>query len=318
MSLDGSHSVLTIGNFDGVHLGHREILHQVLQAAKKRQALACVYTFRPHPQEVLRPGTQVKLLTTYDEKLEVLESLGLDVAVEEPFSQEFFTLSARDFFNKVVLEGFRAKALFVGHDFAFGKNREGNLALLRTLCEENGIELTVISQQSAAGSIVSSTVIRNYLLQGEVAKAATLLGQPFFYRGTVVKGDQRGRLLGFPTANLKIENKLTLPSGVYATWAWVERGGQRERFPSVTNIGVRPTFYSGENDLPVVVETHLILPTSLSTIDLYGERLEVQFVERLREERRFPSREDLVAQIKLDRIQAEEVLKRMAVNDSKM
>ncbi len=300
MGLQGSHSVLTIGNFDGVHLGHREILSRVLAEAKKRQALACVYTFRPHPQEVLRPGTQVKLLTTYDEKLEIFESLGLDVAVEEPFSQEFFTLSAREFFKKVVLDGFKAQALFVGHDFAFGKNREGNLALLRTLCEEYGVELTVISQQSAVGAAVSSTVIRSHLLKAEVAQAAKLLGQYFFYRGTVIKGDQRGRLLGFPTANLQIENKLTLPSGVYATWAWVERGGQRERFPSVTNIGTRPTFYSGKNELPVVVETHLILPTSLSTIDLYGERLEVQFVEYLRAEKRFNGPDALMVQIRQD------------------
>jgi riboflavin kinase/FMN adenylyltransferase len=308
LELTRDHAVLTIGNFDGIHLGHRRILEAVLADSRKTGGPACVYTFRPHPQEVLRPGTQVKLLTHYDEKIKILESLGLDVVVEEPFSQEFFTLSAREFFEKVIVRGFKAVSLFVGHDFAFGKNREGNLDLLRSLCLEKGIRLTVVPPEQFGGEIVSSTRIRTALLEGHVAEAARLMDQFFFYRGVVVKGDQRGRLLGFPTANLKLENKLALPRGVFATWAILDRGGRREKIPSVTNVGIRPTFTEKALDeglLPVVVECHLILPEG-ETIDLYGETLEVQFVERFRDERKFASFDELKTQIALDKEQARE------------
>ncbi|MBS1963910.1 MAG: bifunctional riboflavin kinase/FAD synthetase [Bdellovibrionales bacterium] len=306
--LTRDHAVLTIGNFDGIHLGHRKILAAVIEESKRTGGPACLYTFRPHPQEVLRPGTTVKLLTHYDEKVRLLESLGLDVVVEEPFSQEFFTLSAREFFEKVIVRGFKAVSLFVGHDFAFGKGREGNLDLLRELCAEKGIRLTVVPPEEFGGEIVSSTRIRAALLAGRVAEAAKLMDRLFFYRGVVVKGDQRGRLLGFPTANLKLENKLALPRGVYATWAIVERGGKREKVPSVTNVGIRPTFAekaAAEGLLPVVVECHLILPEG-ETIDLYGETLEVQFVDRFRDEKKFASFDELKTQIALDKEQARE------------
>lgn len=305
LEMTRDHSVLTIGNFDGVHLGHQEIFRRVKEESERTGGPACVHTFRPHPQEVLRPGVSVKLLNTYDEKLEIIESLGIDVAVEEPFSQEFFTLSAREFFQKVILHGFKARSLFVGHDFAFGKNREGHLGLLEQLCRESGVKLTVIPQLSVDGHAVSSTAIRKLLQEGKVAQAAKFMGRPFFYRGSVVKGDQRGRLLGFPTANLRLESKLALPHGVYATWATVKRGGASEKYPSVTNLGVRPTFTPTEGELQVVVETHLILPEGQS-LDLYGETLEVQFVDRFRDEKKFSSIDELKAQIFRDREQAKE------------
>lgn len=299
-------AVLTIGNFDGVHLGHQRILQEVIAESKRTGGPACVYTFRPHPQEVLRPGTQVKLLTLYEEKIALLESFGIDVVVEEPFSQEFFTLSAREFFEKVIIRGFKAVSLFVGHDFAFGKNREGNLDLLMEWCREKKIRLTVVAPEESGNGIVSSTRIRTLLLEGKVSDAAKLMDRFFFYRGIVVKGDQRGRLLGFPTANLKLENKLALPHGVYATWAILDRGGRREKIPSVTNVGVRPTFGDGSAELlPVVVETHLILPEG-DSIELYGERLEVQFVDRFRDEKKFGSFDELKTQIRLDKDQARE------------
>lgn len=306
LKLTRGHTVLTIGNFDGVHLGHQSILRQILLESNRVGGLACLYTFRPHPQEVLRPGIEVKLLTHYDEKVRILESLGLDIVVEEPFSQDFFNLSAREFFKKVVVDGFHAISLFVGHDFAFGKNREGNLELLRALCGENGIRITVVPPERSAGEIVSSTKIRSLLLEGKTQEAADFMGRYFFYRGVVVKGDQRGRLLGFPTANLKLENKLALPHGVYVTWAIIERGGRREKLPSVTNVGTRPTFTeraNAEGLLPVVVECHLILPEGES-VDLYGESLEVQFVRRLRDEKKFESFHELKTQIARDKEEA--------------
>lgn len=305
------HTVVTIGNFDGVHLGHREILERLKRKAIQTHGLSLVYTFRPHPQEVLRPGTDVKLITTYDEKTQLLESAGIDLVVEEPFSQDFFTLSAREFFDRILVQGFQAKHLFVGHDFAFGRNREGDFAQLSQWCAEAGIEIERIEpfcrlvdpvgKGPAESVTVSSSRIRKALLEGDVAMAAKMLGGFFFYRGTVMKGDQRGRLLGFPTANLRIENKLALPNGVYATWAILKRkSGHDEKIASVTNVGVRPTFYPEQGALPKVVETHLILPAG-EFPDLYGETLEVQFAERFRDEKKFGSIDELKAQIAIDR-----------------
>lgn len=307
LELTRDHAVLTIGNFDGVHLGHQKILAQVIAESKSTGGPACVFTFRPHPQEVLRPGTQVKLLTLYDEKIKIFEEMGIDVVVEEPFSQQFFTLSAREFFEKVIVKGFKAVSIFVGHDFAFGKNREGNLDILKQWCDGRNIRVTVVPPQEFRGEIVSSTRVRTLLGEGNVSEAAKLMGRFFFYRGVVVKGDQRGRLLGFPTANLKLENKLALPRGVYATWAITTKGEHRQKFPAVTNVGVRPTFKeeTAQNALPVVVECHLILPEG-ETIDLYGETLEVQFVERFRDEKKFESFEALKAQITQDKEQAKD------------
>jgi riboflavin kinase / FMN adenylyltransferase len=302
LKLERTQSVLTIGNFDGVHLGHQELIEKTVGYAKGTGGPSCVYTFRPHPQEVLRPGTKVKLITAYGEKLEIFREKGIDITVEELFSQDFFSQSAESFFDSVVVKGFRASHLVVGHDFAFGKNREGNTESLKTLCSSKGIHLTVVPQKRVGDEVCSSTNIRTLLLAGNVTAAEKLLGRPFFYRGIVRKGDQRGRLLGFPTANTRIENKLELPNGVYATWAVIKKGNFIGKYPSVTNIGIRPTFKSEGEKL---VETHVILPESQS-FEIYGEELEVQFVDRFREEKKFSSFEDLKKQIFLDREQAKE------------
>lgn len=300
LNLEQGNSVLTIGNFDGVHLAHQAILKNVKQAAERIGGLSCVFTFRPHPQEVLRPGVQVKLLTTYDEKLEILDSLGIDVVVEQPFSQDFFNLSADDFFKRVICQGFRTKVLFVGHDFRFGKNREGHFDELKQWCARDGIEVQMIEQQKIGNDQISSTLIREKLLKGQVAEASTLLGRPFFYRGAVVKGDQRGRLLGFPTANLKLEHKLPLPNGVYATWAVLKRQGTELKLPSVTNIGTRPTFHAESGEIPVIIETHVFFPKG-ENVDIYGETLEVRFLDYFRTEKKFGSFEELKQQIQSDK-----------------
>jgi riboflavin kinase/FMN adenylyltransferase len=300
-----SHPVVTIGNFDGVHIGHRKIIELAISKAKARGGQCVAYTFRPHPQIALRPGAQIQLLSTYDEKIELLESLGLDVIVEEPFSREFSVIEPERFFNEVLLQRLRAEVIVVGYDFAFGKERNGHLEALESFCKSAKVELVVVPPQSMGISdrneIVSSSRIRNHLLSGKIELATRLLGKEFFYRGVVMKGAGRGRKIGFPTANLKIESKLTLPYGVYATWA--VRGSQK--YPSVTNIGVRPTFQAEDKELSVLVETHLLN----ETMDLYGSTLEVRFVAKLREERKFSGIEELKAQIYLDASQAEGLLK---------
>lgn len=302
------HPVVCIGNFDGVHLGHQQIVALTIEQARARGGTAVAYTFRPHPQVALRPEANIQLLTTYDEKIEVLTMLGVDVIIEEPFSREFSNTSPAEFFRDSLIRRLNTEAIVIGYDFAFGNRREGHLEGLKRLCAESGVALEVVSPhrvfEGGEVEVASSSRIRRYLLEGEIRAASRLLGREFAYRGIVVKGAGRGRKLGFPTANLQLENKLALPYGVYATWA--VSGGTR--YPSVTNVGVRPTFgpASGKG-LPALVETHLMIERP---VELYGSPLEVRFVERLREERRFDGVEELKAQIALDIDEAREALEK--------
>ena len=286
-----THPVITIGNFDGVHRGHQAIIELAVKKARARKGQCVAYTFKPHPQIALKPGAQVALLSTYDEKLDALSKLGVDVVIEEPFSREFSTTAPEQFFKDVLLRRLNAEAVVVGYDFGFGKERGGQIAVLEALCTQDGVELTVVQPQRVDGEIVSSSRIRQHLLTGNLEIANRLLGRQFSYRGIVVKGEGRGRKIGFPTANLKLDNKLALPYGVYATWAIL---GDR-KFLSVTNLGVRPTFQT-DQELPALVETHLLD----QTIDLYGSSLEVLFVERLRDEKKFSGIDDLKIQIQKD------------------
>lgn len=308
LSIPLKHPVVTIGNFDGVHLGHREIIRRTIEKARARGGMAIAYTFRPHPQQALRPGTYLPLLSTYDEKLELLAGTGIDAVVEEPFSREFSTVPPEAFFNDVLIRRLSAEAIVVGYDFAFGKERQGHLEVLEKFCRKVGVELTVVPPQRTDSEVVSSSRIRQHLLAGDVEAANRLLGRPFSYSGVVSRGEGRGRKIGFPTANLELENKLALPYGVYATWAVCEPLFPGKILPSVTNVGVRPTFTSKKTalgeELPALVETHLLD----LTVDLYGSRLEVRFVRRLREERKFSGIDALKAQIALDASAARTIL----------
>ena len=318
--------VVTIGNFDGVHQGHQRIIALAIQQARGHQGTAVAFTFRPHPQVALRPESAPAMITTYDEKLELLAHAGVDLILEQPFSREFSTSQPEQFFNEILLRRLNATSIVVGYDFAFGKGREGHLEALAELCQRSAVKLTVVEPQRSDGEIVSSSRVRQLLQAGEVQTAARLLGRPFFYRGVVIKGDARGRKLGFPTANLRLENKIALPNGVYATVArvrdargqWLEEG---VLIPSVTNIGVRPTFTisaaaqtsgssSPDGVFPALIETHLLG----RALDLYGLTLEVQFVERLREERKFDGVDALKTQIARDADQAASVVKSWLVH----
>jgi riboflavin kinase/FMN adenylyltransferase len=291
------HPVVTIGNFDGVHLGHQQIIRLAVEKARARGGTAIAYTFRPHPQVALRPEAQLQLLSTYDEKLEILGQLGIDVVIEEPFSREFSNTPPEEFFSDVLLHRLSTEAIVVGYDFAFGAQRQGHLQFLENFCKSSGVELTVVQPQRIGDEVVSSSKIRQYLKSGDPSGAARLMGRYFSYRGAVLKGDARGRKIGFPTANLKLENKLALPLGVYATLSICESAFPGQVIPSVTNIGVRPTFQSQDGGaLPILIETHLLDVTG----DLYGNTLEVRFVERLRDEMKFSGIDELKAQIQRD------------------
>jgi riboflavin kinase/FMN adenylyltransferase len=295
-----SRPIVTIGNFDGLHLGHREIIQSVIARAKAEGGTSVVYTFRPHPHLALTPAHDLQLINTYDEKIGLLDEMGVDVVVEEPFSREFSTISPEKFFRDVLLKRLSPHAIYVGYDFGFGKDRSGSLDLLRALCEAEGIELHVAKPEKINGEVCSSTRIRAYLKNGDVKAARALLGRDFFYRGLVVRGHGRGHRIGFATANVRTESKLQVKEGVYATWA-IHEG---HRYKSVTNVGRQPTFNADAN-APIAVETHILDFDR----DIYGSVLEVSMVERIRDEVKFSGVDELVAQIKRDVEKAKGILK---------
>lgn len=290
-----SQSVVTIGNFDGVHLGHQEILSQAKIVAERKGLRCLVFTFFPHPCSVLKSDFLPSLLSTQFEKNNFLKKLGADQIIEQVFDLDFASLSAEDFFNSILLNQLKAETLVVGYDFAFGKARSGTLDLLKKLCKKKKVNLMVVPPCKNGSIIISSSKIRELLLCGEIEIANDFLGRFFSYQGTVVKGKGRGKLLGFPTANLEWEEKLVLPYGVYATYTTINQ----VRYLSVTNIGVRPTFVhslENKNGNPLVIETHLID----ASCDLYDKILLIEFVSFIRKEIKFSDKKDLVQQIQKD------------------
>jgi riboflavin kinase/FMN adenylyltransferase len=289
---------LSIGKFDGVHLGHQSIIRELTAGAHAAGAPAVVLTFDPHPSVVLYGRRDSFYLSMPDEKAELLTELGIDLVVTHPFNQQVAQLSAKQFLTNVDAH-LGLKQLWVGHDFTLGHNREGDVPRLRQIGKEMGFsvhEITVVRRDREA---VSSSRIRTLLEAGAVEPANQLLGRSFYVIGEVVTGEGRGRKLGIPTANLSIPKERVVPgAGVYASW--VTWGGKR--YPAVTNVGVRPTFE--EEPVAPRVEPHLLDFEG----DLYGEELRVTFETRLRGEQKFPGIDALVAQIKIDIQKARVVL----------
>ncbi len=287
--------VLTIGNFDGLHLKHRKLIQSMTERARVEGGTSIIYTFRPHPHHALSPGSAMQLLNTYDEKLEMIEAMGVDVAIEEPFSREFSTIAPEKFLRDILLKRLSALAVYVGYDFAFGKDRAGSLELLKEFCEAEGVECNVCVPLKIGGEICSSTSIREHILAGRIREANALLGREFFYRGLVVRGHGRGKKIGFATANVHTESLLSVKEGVYVTRAAIKGSADAKTYASVTNVGRQPTF-NKDAQAPVVMETHILD----FDLDIYGETLEVRMVDRLRDEVRFSSVDQLVAQIRTD------------------
>ncbi len=293
---------LAIGNFDGVHRGHQALLGAMIDDARRHGRQAGLLTFDPHPTIVLRPDRVQSYLTTMAERLEALAELPLDFAVVYPFSLETARTPARAFIA-ALQQALRLAALWVGPDFALGRNREGDVDALQAMGAELGFSVHVIEPQLLQGEEVRSGRVRTYLLEGDVQAAALQLGRPYQVTGQVVAGAQRGRSIGFPTANLAVpEGRLLPANGVYATWVHLDddpvmRG---RRLASVTNIGVRPSFDNGQR----TVETHLLDFDG----DLYGRPLTLLFAARLRPEQRFPSVDALIAQIGQDAAAARRLL----------
>jgi len=292
---------LTIGVFDGIHLGHQYLIQQTAQAARAVDGKAGLVTFWPHPLEVLRPTLEVRYLTLLEEKLARLERLGtVDLVIVMPFTPALSLMPARDFLD-LLRRHLNVRVVLEGADFKLGHNREGDMAYLSAYGQEHGVAVQTVELSQADHARISSTRIRLLLGEGSVVEAAALLGRPYSVSGVVVQGDQRGRLLGFPTANLEIDAKKTLPAdGVYAVLARVGN----EIFQGVANNGVRPTV-DGTRHL---TEVYLLDVAR----DLYGKVLEIDFIARLREERRFAGIEALKAQIAADVQQARLVLSQEA------
>lgn len=285
---DARASVITIGNFDGVHLGHQEILRQVVERARRENALATVVTFDPHPLKVLRPDDAPSLLSTTDQRLAQIGRAGIDAALVLHFDAELARLSAREFIEEFVVNTLRAKAVFVGGNFRFGHRGAGDVALLRGLGRELGFDVQCIDPVACRGQVVSSTAIRQALAEGRVTDAGRMLGRPFSLAGQIEAGAGLGRRVVVPTLNLRTEQEAKPKIGVYATEISV--GGRVYR--GVTNVGVRPTF-DGQG---LSIESFLFdFDGSVAT----GE-LEVLFWERLRDEMKFPGPEALRAQILRD------------------
>lgn len=296
--------ILTVGNFDGIHVGHRAILETVVTRARARSGQAVVYTFEPHPRKVLRPDRAPGLLLTLEQKLELLAEAGVDATVVEPFSLEFASTPAERFVRENLYQRIRPLEVYVGYDFHFGRDREGSMRMLTELGPRLGFAVTIIPEVTMDDGDVNSTRIRQVLENGGVEKAALMLGRPYSVRGRVVEGRKRGRMLDFPTANLDAENEVLPAVGVYAgEFELLDEGdpARGSRWPAVTNVGRRPTF---EDDGGVVVEAHCVGFDG----DLYGRRADLRFLHHLREERRFEGVEALRAQIRADVEEARRLL----------
>ena len=285
-------AVMTIGNFDGVHIGHQALFHEVIERADALGGTSVAMTFNPHPLRVLRPNGHPPLITIYQQKVELIASAGIDVFIGVPFTGEFAAIPALSFITDLLVRRIGMRAIVVGQDYTFGRNREGNIDLLREMSGPLGYEVVVagwIRSPGATTDRISSTRIRELVQVGQMAQAEKMLGRHYQIRGTVEVGRRRGAaLLGFPTANITLQDELCPATGVYAVT--VELAG--ELFPAVANIGFSPTF----DDHVFTVEVHLLDFNR----DIYGQAIRVNFIERIRDEIRFASLKDLSDQIRRD------------------
>lgn len=291
----GERTVLTIGVYDGVHVGHRTVISQVRERAAREGAKSVVVTFDRHPLSVVRPEAAPRLLANLDQKLSLLESTGIDAVVIVPFNEAQANETPVEFVERVLVHSLAAKVVIVGSDFHFGHMRQGNVTLLREMGERHDFTcepVVLVPRADGIDEPVSSTAIRRALAGGEIDTASRMLGRPYEVRGTVVAGDQRGRTIGFPTANVQIPNGMCMPSdGVYAGLYTRADGSE---YATAINLGRRPTFYT--NQEASLLEAYLMDFTG----DLYGEDASVKFLAFLRSEKQFSGIDELKQQLQLD------------------
>lgn len=297
-------TVLTLGVFDGLHIGHQRIMETVVERAKAADAVPTAITFDPHPRAVLHPDSAPPLLQTLDQRLANLEVLGIEQAIVIPFTAEFSQQPAEDFLTDIIRDRLHAKEVYLGKGFAFGKDRGGNIELLRQKSAELGFIADEVDEVQLRGIRVSSSAIRRLLADGKVNLARRMLGRPYGVEGVIIRGNRRGHTIGFPTANLKPHNRVIPRYGVYATATLID-GIWRK---SITNIGVRPTF---ESDADPSIETYVFDFDG----DLYGDVLRVRFLHRIRDEKKFNGIDELKAQIELDSDRARNYFRHQGVQN---
>jgi len=298
-------TVLTIGNFDGIHRGHQALLRELQRFASQQDMTSAILTFDPHPLAVLRPTQPLQLLTTPMERLYLASALGIEMGIIHPFTSTVAAQEPAEFMGNLV-RMFNVQALVVGPDFALGRNRSGNLDVLRALGQELGYTIRIMEPVDWENQPVRSSAIRNLLNQGDVTGAANLLGRPYTASGLVVHGDHLGRQIGIPTANLQIPtNKLWPADGIYATRSYIHQRPGVNLFNSATSLGIRPTVGGTEHRF----ETHLLdFPEPGGSDDLYAQMVTVEFIAYLRGEEKFNSLDDLVTQIHADIAQTRALL----------
>jgi riboflavin kinase/FMN adenylyltransferase len=294
--------VLALGNFDGMHRGHLKIIERVRRGAEERGATAVAMTFDPHPSKIVRPDKTPPLLMTHQQKLDALARAGMHGVAIVRFTPALAQWDPERFVRTVLVEWLHVTEVWVGANFLFGHDRAGNFSTLRSLGARYGFRAEKIDPVRYKDFVVSSTRVRRLITEGRMDEAGALLGHYYTIGGTVVQGQQRGKGLGFPTANVCADNELIPPSGVYATTASVDGAA----FASVTNIGTRPTFEEGQE---IVIESHVLDFDK----DLYGAKLKLGFVQRLRDEKKFDGVDALKAQIDADRARARDLFDRMGL-----
>ena len=282
-------SVLTLGVFDGLHIGHQQIMKTVVERSRVCRATATAITFDPHPRAVLHPESAPPLLQTLDQRLTNLEVLGIEQAIVIKFDTDFASQPAERFLERIVHDRLQAREVYLGQGFAFGKDRGGNIELLRSMSTKLGSTADEVPEVTLRGKRVSSSAIRRLLTDGKVNLARRMLGRPYGVEGVIIRGDRRGHTIGFPTANLRPQNRVIPKFGVYATATLIDGTWRR----SITNIGVRPTFEAASDPS---IETYVFDFDG----DLYGSVLRVRFLHRIRDERKFNGIEELTAQIERD------------------
>jgi riboflavin kinase/FMN adenylyltransferase len=295
-------AVITIGNFDGVHLGHQALFHEVIEKADAIGGTSVAMTFEPHPMRILKHNNHPPLITLYEQKAELIERTGIDVIVCVPFTKEFASLTAREFIVDLLIRKIGMKAIVVGEDYSFGKNREGNLDLLKTFAGEMNFEVIVadwIKMSRKLPDRISSTRVRELVMAGQMQDAHKMLGRHYQIRGIVVTGrDRGGKLLGIPTANINLHDELCPKTGIYAvTVEW-----ENKQLNGVANIGYSPTF----DDHEFTVEVHILDFDQ----DIYGDKIRVNFIQRIRDEKKFAGIDELIEQIHRDIAAARDIFAR--------
>jgi riboflavin kinase / FMN adenylyltransferase len=297
-------TVLTLGVFDGLHLGHQRIMQTVAERAKAIGAVATAITFDPHPRAVLHPESAPPLLQTLDQRLANLDVLGIEQTIVIPFTRDFAAQPAENFLSDIIHDRLHAKEVYLGKGFAFGKDRGGNIDLLRAMSDKLGFLADEIDEVRLRGLRISSSQIRRLLMEGKINLARLMLGRPYGVEGVIIRGNRRGHTIGFPTANLKPHNRVIPRYGVYATASLID-GLWRK---SITNIGVRPTF---ETQADPSIETYVFDFDG----DLYGDVLRVRFLHRIRDERKFSGIDELKAQIEKDSRRARNYFRHQGVKN---